>query len=254
MANKIIRIIALGAVLFITTVGLGGEAEDKFAEANRLYREENFSGAHDLYLAMLDSGYESGELYYNLGNACFKIGDLGGSILYYEKARILLPRDKDLEHNLRMAQMRVADRVEVPRLAIWKFLDTLRDYLPMNLLSGATLAGFLLFLAIFAAYYFLPKGGLKKSFFYLSLPFFIIFLVLAMNLSLRIWRLENIREGVLLAEKVEVLAAPDEDGKGLFSLHEGVKFRIVQELPPWSEIALPDGKKGWIRQDSFAEI
>ena len=55
-----------------------------------------------------ESGLESGELHYNLGNAWFRLGELGPAILHYERARRSMPRDDDLAANLALAAL--ADR------------------------------------------------------------------------------------------------------------------------------------------------
>ena len=227
---------------------------EDFEEANRLYRAEDFGGAVDLYLKILESGYDSGELHYNLGNAYFKTGQLGLAILHYEKAKKIFPRDGDLNYNLSLASMRVADRITVPRLFIWKYLDGVRDYFALNTLAILTLVFFLAALGTAATYHFLPRGFLKKLTFYSTVPLLMVFLLFGVTFSARIWRAETVREGIIIVDKVEIVSAPDEGAKGLFSLHEGVKVRIGQELPPWVEIALPDGKKGWLIMDALAEI
>ena len=51
------------------------------------YQESDFEGALSSYLRVVEAGLESGEVYYNIGNAYFKVGDLARAILYYERAR-----------------------------------------------------------------------------------------------------------------------------------------------------------------------
>ena len=227
---------------------------EKFSQANEFYRQGDFPQAIETYHEILLSGYESGELYYNLGNAHFKSGELGKAILYFEKARRFLPRDQDLAANLKMAQMRVADRIEVPKLAIWKLLDKIICLWTMPTISIITLTLYLITLTLAVLYYFLPKGGWKKAAFYFMTPCLFIFLLSAAVFGVINWQEANIHQAIILLDKVEVVSAPDENAQGLFSLHEGVKIRITQQLTPWSEIQLPDGKKGWVKTETFAEI
>jgi hypothetical protein len=176
---------------------------------------------------------------------------LGKAILYYEKAQRFLPRDDDLNSNLKLAQLRVADKVEAPRLVIWKILDTIRDHFTANDWAQLTLLFYLMTLVLSAVYYFLPRSIGKRIAFYISLPLLILFVISSAFFASKLWHEHNIREAIIMVEKVEIVSAPDEGAKGLFSLHEGVKVSIKQELPPWAEIALPDGKRGWVKQDSF---
>lgn len=227
---------------------------EEFARANNCYREGNFAEAIDLYSGIIQAGYESGELHYNLGNAYFKNGKLGLAILHFEKAKKFMPRDDDLAENLKMARMRVADRIEAPRLAVWKFFDGVRDYFTLRSLAIITLILYLITLGLAAGYYFQSKGVLKRAVFYLTVPVLICFLFFAVVFGVRLRREANVREAIIVADKVEIVSAPDQGAQGLFSLHEGVKVEILQELPPWAEIALPDGKRGWIMKGAFEDI
>ena len=71
-----------------------------FYQANNLYEEGRYEEAAVAYRQLLEQGYESGNLYFNLGNTYFKMGRTGWAVLYYEKAKRLIPRDADLRANL----------------------------------------------------------------------------------------------------------------------------------------------------------
>jgi tetratricopeptide (TPR) repeat protein len=252
--EKVIFIIMM--VLIIATCGLSKSPppEALFQEANRLYREADFQGAIEAYNKIIKMGFDSGYLHFNLGNAYFKSGKLGYAILHFEKARKLLSYDQDLNHNLTLASQRVADKIEIPRLLVWRYFDLMIKYFNLNKLALFSALFFLLFSGIFTAYYFVPRGLVKKISFYLSVLLFLTFLLFLLIFVIRVWQEQNRIEGVILAEKVEVLSAPDEGAQGLFSLHEGVKVKVKQKLLPWAEISLPDGKKGWVKIETFAEI
>ena len=227
---------------------------DTFNEANRLYQKEDYAGAITQYKKIIDMGFESGELHFNLGNAYFKTGALGKSILHYEKARKLLPRDQDLQNNLNLVTMRIADKIETPRLAIWKMFDRVVEYFSVNALGIVTLILFLISLGLITIYLYLTRGLAKRLTFYGSFTVFVIFLLFGFLFTTRIVRLETIHEGIIMVDKVEILSAPDEGAKGLFALHEGVKIRIDQVISGWAEISLADGKKGWLKIESYEEI
>ena len=75
-----------------------------FFHANALYGEERWAEAAAEYERVLAAGWESGNLYFNLGNAWFRAGDVGRAVLDYERARRLLPRDPDVQANLSYAR------------------------------------------------------------------------------------------------------------------------------------------------------
>ena len=82
----------------------GGSWEGLIATGNARYQETDFSGALDAYETVLQAGFESADLHYNLGNAYFKTGSLGFSILSYERALKLDPGDPDIRANLDLAR------------------------------------------------------------------------------------------------------------------------------------------------------
>ena len=87
-------------------------AQEEFFEANRAYKNDQFQKAVDGYLKLIENGFENGHIYYNLGNAYYRIGDLGRAILFFERARLLIPRDDDLIFNLSHARNQTVDAID----------------------------------------------------------------------------------------------------------------------------------------------
>ncbi|MDR2907953.1 MAG: tetratricopeptide repeat protein, partial [Bacteroidales bacterium] len=83
-----------------------------FEQGNDFYAAENYKQAAASYLTVVKSGFVSPELYYNLGNSYFRLGDYPHAILYYEKAKRLSPKDPDLLMNLGIAKTKIADKFE----------------------------------------------------------------------------------------------------------------------------------------------
>ena len=68
--------------LFI--LNLQSQVEDVFDEGNILYNKGKYIEAIDKYNSIIMAGKESSELYYNLGNAYYKINNIANSIYYFE--------------------------------------------------------------------------------------------------------------------------------------------------------------------------
>lgn len=116
----------------------GLHAQDEiFQRGNQLYQEGDFVGAIDAYEAVLAAGFESAALHYNLGNAYFKAGDLGRSILEWERALVRAPGDPDATANLELARSLTADAVEpLPRFWLLSALSWWVGWLPRSVLIG----------------------------------------------------------------------------------------------------------------------
>jgi len=76
-----------------------------------MYARNEFRQAATLYQAVIDSGYRSASLYYNLGNAHFKLNNLPRAILNYERAVRLAPRDEAIQFNLELSRSLIYDRI-----------------------------------------------------------------------------------------------------------------------------------------------
>ena len=117
---------------------LAGSIHELAAAGDKAYRDGDFKKAIASYTRVLGSGYVSGPLLYNLGNAEFKAGHNAEAILYYERAAKLMPHNKDLRYNLELARSRTVDRIDAPpRLPIWNTLDAIRDLVAPRTLSIA---------------------------------------------------------------------------------------------------------------------
>ncbi|MFH1009632.1 MAG: tetratricopeptide repeat protein [bacterium] len=227
---------------FLLAEAVLGSPRSLFEKGVDAYRQGDMEKAREAWQSAYDEGIESGALCYNLGNAYFRLGQTAKAILFYERARRELPRDKDVVTNLKLARMAVVDRVEPPlRLVIWNWVDAVRDFFSLRelqlLLAGL---GVLAAAAVIAVSFF--PGRIARA-----IPTAIVALWLVFGI-LFAWRtiVDGQSYGVITATKVDVKSAPDEASKDVFALHEGLKVRIRANLAGWLNIELADGRQGWI--------
>ncbi len=96
---------------------------------NDAYKRGDYAVAIEQYEEVLDNGFESGALYFNLGNSYYRKGELGKAILNYERAKRLLPRDSDLNFNYHYALSQVKNGREEASLNFWhRFLKGYRQF------------------------------------------------------------------------------------------------------------------------------
>jgi tetratricopeptide (TPR) repeat protein len=240
-------------ILFIlfTSILNAQDLDDRFSAANKAYADEDYQLAIGLYSKILEEGIESGELFFNLGNAYYKTNSLGRAILYYEKARKYIEGDPALEQNLKLVQLRIVDKIDpVPALFIIEWWDQLIHVFSLDIWLWLSLA-------IFSIFALLIVGQLLSSrrVFYQLIwaTSFLFVLILIITLSV-IYEFETTKFGVILDEKVSVVSEPDLGGTEVFILHEGTKVKINRILDNWLEISIPDGKTGWLEQISLEII
>ena len=116
-----------------------------YQEGNRLYQEGDYDGALASYLRLIEAGFEAGEVYYNIGNSYFKLGEIAHSILYFERAKRLLPRDEDVLVNLDLARSLTVDEIQpLPRFWLFGLFDWWLGLLPKTFLVVVVTLSYLL--------------------------------------------------------------------------------------------------------------
>lgn len=223
--------------------------------ADSAYVRGDYHQAVALYDSLLSEGVSS-ELYYNLGNAYYRLDDITHAILNYERALQLAPGDNDIRFNLQMARSKTIDKI-VPESEMF-FVTWYHALVNMTSVDGwAVIALAMLSLAIMLVllYLFANAVWLRKIGFFGA--FFALLLFLIGNLFAWQQKQEYFNnEGAIIIESaVTVKSTPAENGTDLFILHEGTKVTIVDNsMRDWKEIRVADGKQGWLETKQIENI
>jgi tetratricopeptide (TPR) repeat protein len=223
---------------------------------NQLYQDGDFQGALAAYEEVLQAGYEGVDLYYNMGNAYFKTGNLGRSILSFERALSIRPGDPDTRANLELARSLTADEIEpLPRFWVLSVLSWWVNLLPRGGLILTVILAYLLGAAGLSVRILSRQPGSSRIGTWLLLAGGAVFLLFGSTLLAREGVIGGSEWGIIMVEEVAVQSAPsDEDNLTLFRVHEGTKVRLDQRTEEWTEIVLEDGKVGWVPTGVFETI
>jgi len=243
--NLLITLLIFPVILY------GQNWENDFEQGNKDYSAGEYAAAIDNYLKIVAAGGESGEVYFNLGNAFYKMGEIGRAILYYEKANKFLTGDEALEQNLKIAQLKIVDKIEpLPQLFLTLWKDAILDMATINLFAWVCL-GFFIIALIFLSLNIVYS---KRIYFRTGIILFSIFIINLFLLIGKIHKLETENFAIIMDKKVSVVGEPSLSGSEVFILHEGTKVKINRLLDGWYEIAIADGKTGWIKSHSLEII
>jgi len=246
------KILFLSYVFLIIPCYLAAQSANyNFESANRAYADGKYQEAVALYEQIIQDGFESGEVYFNLGNSFYKLNEIGKSILYFEKASIYLPQDESLNQNLSIARLKVVDKIDsIPKLFIEIWWNRATQIFSINVFCWLTLILFILTLCIISIYLIFTINIFKRLIWVFSILFFLI-LILTVG---RIYQFETSEFGVILINKISVVSEPSLSGTEVFILHEGTKVQVNRRLDGWFEISLADGKTGWLKATSLGMI
>ena len=224
-------------------------AEELYLDANRAYKEDRYQEAIDGYLRLIGSGYFNGHLYYNLGNAYLRSGQLGRAILNYERAQILIPRDADLNYNLRYALDQAQDAISPDQNYLKQAFFWLEDLTLSELMWGFAGLNMLFWGILFLRLFVRPEWT-----YYVFIVLLIFWLVGGASLGVKWHQVESDSRAVILDNEVDVLAGPDSNDTVLFKLHEGAIINRERVEDDWSLIRLSDSKRGWVESSTIEQI
>jgi tetratricopeptide (TPR) repeat protein len=151
-------------VFLMFAVALNAQSNGElWNQGNEAYSMGQYQTALDNYLQIADGGYESYKLYYNMGNACYKMGNNGKAILYYEKALKLNPAGEDAKINLQIARLQTLDKIEVvPEFILSTWIKDIRNMLSSNGWAYISIALFAVTALLMLLFKFAPTTGQRK--------------------------------------------------------------------------------------------
>ncbi len=241
--------------IFFISLGAFAQNETAFKEANKLYNEGKYMDAIDKYESIVKSGEHSAELYYNLGNANYKLNRIAPSIYYYEKALQLSPNDKEIQNNLAFAQNMTIDAIEeVPEVGISKFFNKLINVFGFDGWAKLTIVLMLLFVGLFIMYYFAFATQRKRLAFIGSIASLFLML-LSLTFAFQKYNMvQKDQPAIVFSQEAQVKSEPNLRSTEAFKLHEGTKVQILDTVNNWKKIKLVDGKTGWIPSDDIKAL
>lgn len=231
------------------------DANATFAKANEAYAQEMYAEAIELYEQIIAVKYESAELYFNLGNAYFKQGEIPSAILNYEKAKKLKPNDDDIDFNLNVANTKIVDKIEpVPELFLWQWWRSFCNIFSADTWAKTSVAFMILFFILLGLYLFSKLMPIRKTAFYSGIIILFLSLFTFIVAYQKYHVLTAQQEAIVFSPTITIKSSPNPNSVDLFVLHEGSKVKIIEQVGEWSEIKIANGSVGWLPNEALKKI
>ena len=222
----------------------------KFVAGTEAYKKGNYEEAVKNDESIIESGWESGAAYFNLGNSYYRLGQTGKAMLNYERARRLIPRDGDLSFNMKVARDKsnAQDPFEEKNI----FEKVLSKFIQFY--SQAEMTGMLsLSLFLLAAFYLLGlywrwPQSLRRG---LLLTCAVIFIIFFVGLAGKIKEEKNL---AVMMQNTEATFEPKAGSTMHYALKEGMKVKVLRIEGEWCKVERLDGKLGWVPLASLTII
>jgi len=250
-------------------------AAQSFASGNAAYEAGDYHAAIDRYMEVADAGIVHRDLYYNLGNAYFKLTDVGHAVLWYERALALDPRNDDIRANLSVVRAMLRDQQLVQgrggirgALMAWhKKLSTEESVaVACVFYTLFTLAALCLIFrrsrpvrALYRVMSWVSPGrlfglGMTGDVLLGMATTAVLALVFAGSAYVKVRESRVHTRSVVVSEEVSVFSGPSKDSTIQFKIHEGTIVSVRDGREGWVRVDLPGDLSGWVETSTVERI
>lgn len=261
-----LKIILASAILAIASPLIMSASQPALVQkADSAYTAENYMEAASLYQTAIDSLGTSSDLYYNLGNALYRLGKSGQAVVAYERALKLDPTNTDARTNLEFVNSRLIDRPAERGTLVGNMIDTASLALHSNAWAWTAFGCFLVFLGAVALYMFCPSVIWRKVGFFGGFGVLIL-AVISGFLSARNAAICQSTDKAVIIVPSTILStsprAPRDRAEEAMLLHEGTKMRILDSVSTrtdsvkavWLDVEIDNQHRAWIDRNAVEII
>ncbi len=219
------------------------------------YAKGNYQQAIKDYQEILKTGVSS-EIYYNLGNAYYRTDNITQALLAYERALQLSPGDNDIRFNLQYARSKTIDKI-TPETEMFfvTWYNSLVNFTSVDRWANTAIVSIVMALLLILVFLFAPQMWARKSGFYGSAVFLLLFAFANLFVFQQKHELETKQGAIVIAPTVNVKKTPAASGTDVFVIHEGTRVDITDRgMKQWRGIKLADGREGWLKTSQIEEI
>jgi tetratricopeptide (TPR) repeat protein len=213
----------------------------EFNRANKLYEQQKFSEAAAAYEKLISEGVSSGPLYFNLGNAFFKSGELGRAIAAYRTAEKLSPRDAEIRAYLKFARAQVQTGNASAETSITQLLHwlTLNEW---TVLTATFLGIFFLLLAVGQI-----SNSVRRTVRVYAICAGILTLIFGVCTGFAAQQHFK-KSAVVAVSEAVVRRGPFAESQSAFTLRDGAEITVENEREKWLQISDAANRTGWISE------
>jgi hypothetical protein len=236
-----------GVIALFLVLGAGA-FEQTFSQANTEYDSGRYEEAAQAYEQLIEQSVADPVVFYNLGNAYFRLGNLGYAIANYERALQLRPAFRAAQDNLQQALSQTKHKLNRPLPPGWEqsilFWHYGFSYRTTWIVAAACWFLFWLLLAV-RRWRRLP---------YLRLSLFVVAMVAAAFGASAWIKAHPTPLAVAAGKTVPVRFGTTDVDKVHFELSEGDRVTITEERDGWIQVTTGGGERGWAQKNAFAVV
>lgn len=258
------RFSLISFLVFLIFSASQGFALTTAQEADSAYNRENYSLAVELYTRAINENGRNANLYYNLGNAWYRKGDIAQAMLNYERALRVDPSFTDARINRNFLRSQLQDKPEDNNSLLTRAHNKVVNSMTANAWAWTAFIVFLVLLGFIASYIFSSNIAVRKAGFFggiIVLALVIYFVVVAHDASRRI---NDHSEAIVTVPSTLLNSVPRQpkQTEKVVPLHEGTKVQIIDSVatpddpisPQWYNVRINGSNSAWLRATDVTRI
>lgn len=232
-----------------------GYGQHGFEQGNELFTEGDYQGAIDAWLSVEETEGGSFGLFYNLGNAYFRLDDLGHARLYYERAFLLQPNNQEVIDNIQLVKAAQPESIEaIPMFFLKQWMNGLRDIFPVSVWM---ISGLILLWVAFLLYFLDAKEKLTMAPYlrkWLSAGLLTLGIICVFG-GLSRWKaIQNPGAAIVIPDSTALKVAPEENSEDVLTIYGGTKVFAIDKIGNWQKVELLNGEFGWLPFSAIEKI
>ncbi|MGR3320121.1 MAG: tetratricopeptide repeat protein [Candidatus Anammoxibacter sp.] len=222
------------AIKLFTLANEGYTSAQKLMSTKKIKEaSDGFKKAADQYEELLKYGYINGQVYYNLANTYYRLGETGKAMLFYKKASKLLPRNSELRENIKLVKTEFEDKELtgktpdiIKALIFWYFIFNLNEA------TVFTLSFYIVFIICILVFIFYKLQWLRSIY----IGFGVAMIVTGITLGTKIYTEQVRTKGIVISHECNVRYGPGEEFEAKLLIHEGAEFIVKDEKDEWFKV------------------
>lgn len=214
---------------------------------------QDYIEAIKLYNEAIEKEGSSASIYYNLGNAYYRVDSLAKAIINYERALRLDPTDEDIRANLEFVRTKLIDVQATDGITNVLVEKSMQMFSP----NGWAIVSIIIFVGVLilvGGYIFSNNIRLRKFYFFAAITIFlinIISIIITINATSIV---SGNNEAIVIAKSTQLSTSPSSESPKAMLLHEGSKVKVIRELATpydsnvkkWIEVEAAGDNRAWI--------
>jgi tetratricopeptide (TPR) repeat protein len=246
-----IRSLSFLCLMLLLSLPSMASISDLWQQGNQYYQQKKYDSAIICFEQVRELRARDARVYYNLGNAYYRMNNIGMAVLNYQRALRIDPGYKEAADNLLVAEGRISNHIQKGQdLFFVRWWDAMTHPSKANGLAVAGLIFFLLLLGAILLRRYREQHWIRPQLIGGVVVLWCVFILLAFIAAGK-GRLRD--HAVVLTADAPMVHAPQQTQAQSY-IPEGTTVKILGEKAGFAEIRLPDGRSGWMSKEYLEEI